>query len=86
MASSRYYYHKVLHFGGCSSPRSASVDFILINCSNSFQNTDAFELKLSDFHNLTFSVLKQHFPIQKPEVIIHRPYKNACNDYFYDKT
>ena len=58
------------------------VDLILTNCSCSFHNTDTFETGLSDFHKLTFTVLKQHFPKQKPRVVIHRQYKNFRNDYF----
>ena len=38
---------------------------------DSFQNTDTFETGLSDFHKLTFTVLKQHFLKQKPGVFIH---------------
>ena len=37
------------------------VDLILTNCSRSFQNTDVFETGLSDFHELTFTVLKQYY-------------------------
>ena len=37
---------------------------------------------MSDFHKLTFTVLKQDFREQKPKVVIHRQYKNLCNDYF----
>ena len=37
---------------------------------------------MSDFHKLTFTVLKQHFPKQKPRAVIHRQYKNFRNDYF----
>ena len=37
---------------------------------------------MSDIHKLTFIVLKQHFPKQKPKVVIHRQYKNFRNDYF----
>ena len=51
------------------------IDLILINCPPSFRS-------LSDFHKLTFTVLKQHFPKQKPRVVIHRQYKNFRNDYF----
>ena len=43
---------------------------------------DTFETGLSDFYKLTFTVLKQHFPKQKPKVVIHRQYKNFRNDYF----
>ena len=37
------------------------IDLILTNCPHSFQNTDTFNTGLSDFHMLTFTVLKQHF-------------------------
>ena len=42
------------------------IDLILRNCSRSYQNTDVFETGLSDFHKLTFTVLKQYYPKQKP--------------------
>ena len=58
------------------------IDLILTNCPRSFQNTDTFETELSDFHKLTFTVLKQHFPEQKPRVVIHRQCKQFCSDYF----
>ena len=58
------------------------IDLILTNCPRSFQNADIFETGLSDFHKLTFTVPKQHFPKQKPRVVIHRQYKSFCNDYF----
>ena len=58
------------------------IDLILTNCPRSFQNTDTFETGLSDFHKRTFTVLKQHFPKQKPRAVIHRQYKNFRNDYF----
>ena len=58
------------------------IDLILTKCPHSFQNTDTFKTRLSDFHKLTFTVLKQHFPKQKPRVVIHQQYKNFCNNYF----
>ena len=39
------------------------IDLILTNCPRSFQNTDTFEIGLSDFHKLIFTVLKQHLCI-----------------------
>ena len=58
------------------------IDLILTNCPRSFQNMDTLEAGLSDFHKLTFTVLKQHFPKQKPRVVVHRRYRILCNDYF----
>ena len=34
------------------------TDLILTNCSSNFQNMDTFETRLSDFHKVTFTVLK----------------------------
>ena len=58
------------------------IDLILTNCPRSFHNTDTFETGLSDFRKLTFTVLKQHFPKQKPRVVIHQQYKNFRYDCF----
>ena len=58
------------------------IDLILTNCPHSFQNTDTFETGLSDFHKLTFTALKQHFPKQKPRVVIHQQYQNFRDDHF----
>ena len=58
------------------------IELIPKNCPRSFQNADNFETGLSDFHKLTFTALKQHFPKHKPRVVIHRQYKNVSNDYF----
>ena len=58
------------------------IDLILTNCPRSFENMDTFEIGLSDFHKLSFTVLKQHFPKQKPKVVIHRQYRNFRNVYF----
>ena len=49
-----------------NSDKSTCIELILTNCPRSFQNTDTFETGLSDFHKLTFTGLKQHFPKQKP--------------------
>ena len=58
------------------------IDLILINCPRSFEKMDTFEIGLSDFHRLSFTVLKQHFPKQKPRAVIHPQYRNFRNDYF----
>ena len=65
-----------------NSDKPTCIDLILTNCLRSFQNTDIFETGLSYFHKLTFTVLKQHFPKQKPKVVIHRQCKNFHNNYF----
>ena len=58
------------------------IDLILTNCSGSFQNTGAFETELSDFHKLTFRVLKQYYLKQNPKVVFYRKYKKFRNDLF----
>ena len=40
------------------------IDLILTNSHKSFQNTNVFETGLSDFYEMTVSVLKSHFPKQ----------------------
>ena len=47
-----------------------------------FQNSNIFETGLSDFHELTFTVLKAYFQKQKPKVIIYRSYKKFDNNLF----
>ena len=39
------------------------IDLILTNCPRIFQNTDTFEIGLSDFHKLIFTVLKPNLCI-----------------------
>ena len=41
-----------------------------------------FETGLSDFHNLTTTVLKQYFPKPKPKRVSDRDYRNFRNDEF----
>ena len=65
-----------------NSDKPTRIDLMLTNCPRSFQNMDTFKTGLSDFHKLTFTVLKQHFPKQKPRFVIHQHYKNFSNDYF----
>ena len=45
------------------------IALILTNYPCSFQNTDTFGTGLSDFHKLTFTVLKKRFPKQEPSVV-----------------
>ena len=64
------------------SENPSCIDLILTNCSPSFQNTGVFETGLSDFHKLTFTVLKQYYPKQKLTVVFCRKYKNFRNNLF----
>ena len=49
------------------------IDLILTNCLRSFQDTNVFEIGLSDFHKMTASVLKSHIPKQKPNIVCFLP-------------
>ena len=58
------------------------IDLILTNFPKSFQHTQTIETGLSDFHKLTLTVLKTHFPRLKPNIVNYRDYKGFVNDYF----
>ena len=55
-------------------------DLILTNYPRSFQNTDISETKLSDFHKITFIVLKQHFKNKNLKLLLIDNIK--IKDYF----
>ena len=59
---------------------SSCVDLILTSSPRSFQNSNAFETRLSDFHKLTTTVLKH--PKIKPKVVNYRDYRKFRNDEF----
>ena len=46
------------------------IDLILTNFPKSFQHTQTIETGLSDFHKLTLTVLKTHFPRLKQTLSI----------------
>ena len=58
------------------------IDLILTNFHKLFQHTQTIETGLSDFHKLTLTVLKTHFPRAKPNIINYRDYKGFVNNYF----
>ena len=60
------------------------IDLILTNRPKCFQNSNVFETGLSDFHKLTFTVLKAYFQNQKPNVIRYRSYKKFDNNLFWN--
>ena len=63
-----------------SLENSTCIDFILTNRPKCFQNSNGFETGLSDFHKLTFTVLKAYFQKQKPKVIRYSSYKKFDNN------
>ena len=55
------------------------TDHILTNHTKLLQNSGTFKTRLSDFHTLTYIVLKIHYAKQKPRVVRHRGYQNFTN-------
>ena len=45
---------------------------VLTNCQKSFQDSNVMETGLSDFHKLTFSVLKTTYKKEPPKLISYR--------------
>ena len=62
--------------------RPTSTDLILINYVRCFQHSGIHETGLSDFHKLTFTVLKVFYAKQKPRIIKYRGHKNFKNITF----
>ena len=50
-----------------------------------FQNFGVYETDISDFHKLTFTVLKTYFLKAKPRIIKYRDYKHFDNNEFRDE-
>ena len=65
--------------------KPSCIDLMLTNSPQSFQNSNAFETRLSDFHKLTTTVLKQYFLKLKPKVVNYRDYRKFRNDEFRSK-
>ena len=59
-----------------------SIDLILTNHARCFQHSGIHETGLSDFHKLTFTVLKMFYVKQKPRIIKYKDYKNFNNITF----
>ena len=72
--------HQKICFKNPDNP--TCIDLILTNRPRSFQNTNVFETGLSDFHKLTTTVLKMHFPKKKPNIVVHRDFKKFRIDLF----
>ena len=61
------------------------IDLILINHPKCFQNFGVYESGISDFHKLTFTVLKTYFQKAKPRIIKYRDYKHFDNNDVRDE-
>ena len=62
--------------------KPTSIDHILTNHVRSFQYSGIYETGLSDFHKLTFTVLKMFYAKQKPRIIKYSDYKNFNKNTF----
>ena len=60
------------------------IDLILTNHPKCFQNSGVYETGISDFHKLTFTVLKAYFQKAKPRIIKHRDSKH--NEFRHELT
>ena len=58
------------------------IDIILTNRPKCFQKSNVFETGLSNFHKLTFTVMKTYFQKQQPKIIKYRSYKKIDNNLF----
>ena len=68
-----------------SVDNSSCIDLILTNHPKCFQNSGVYETGISDFHKLTFTVLKTYFQKAKPRIIKYRNYKYFNNNDFRDE-
>ena len=71
------------HFKSVDNP--SCIDLILTNHPKCFQNSGVYETGISDFHKLTFTVLKTYFQKAKPRFIKYRDYKHFDNNEFRDE-
>ena len=58
------------------------MDLILTNHPKYFQNSGIYETVISDFHKITFTVLKTYFQKVKSRIIKYRDYKHFDNNDF----
>ena len=71
------------HFIIVKNPENPScINLILTNNPNSFQNSGVIESDLSDFHKMTFTVMKTTFEKLKPNIIHYRDYRKLSNYKF----
>ena len=73
-----YDFENLLHEPTCykNAKNPSSIDVILTNSKNCFQNSSALETGLSDCHKLVVTVLKTYIKKKDPARISHRSYKN----------
>ena len=58
------------------------IDLTLTNHPKCFQNSGVYQIGISEFHKLTFTVLKTYFQKAKPRIIKYRDYKHFDNNEY----
>ena len=58
------------------------IDLILTNKPRSFQKSSVLETGLSDFHHLTFTILKTHFQKKPPQTVKYRDFRRYSIEGF----
>ena len=58
------------------------IDLFLTNCYKSFQDTQAVETRLSDFHKMNITILKMFCTKQKHSTVFYRNYKTFDSKKF----
>ena len=61
------------------------IDLFLTNCSKSFQSSLLLESGLSNFHQMSVTVMKIYYQKQSPKIINYRNYKGLSNQIFRDE-
>ena len=58
------------------------IDLIITNRPKSIQDSEAIETGLSDFHKMSFTVMKVFYNKQNPKIIQYRKHKGFSNETF----
>ena len=59
------------------------IDLMITNRCHCFQNREAVETGLSDFHKMAITVLRTSFKKAPPKIIAFRDYKTFSNEIFH---
>ena len=62
--------------------KPSCIDLIITNRPKCFQNSVTLETGLSDFHEMTLTVMKVFYKKQKPTIITYRNYKHFSSEVF----
>ena len=65
-----------------NSEKPTATDHVLINHQRCFQHSGVYNTGLSDFHELSLTVLKVNHSKKNPKIIQYRDYKNFTNKHF----